>query len=555
MFKDFNIRQLFEGKHIAYERCVEHAEDMAVHVMGMKPMKLLDRVRPREDPEVKAYRLLSYEPITTATADKAVFMLQKIMNPKLWSIKFPDSGKDLEQYLFKDYPFYKSIINYTTDVIIRSMVADPNGVMVVMPINMDIPDTVKVEPIVSIFNTSRLWAFEFSKYYVLHHKTDKENFEYLYYIDGQEIVYFKVRKEPNDTIVTSVLSVYNHGIGEPPVWFLGGILNDIGTTGILYRSYFSAALPHWNKAVTADSDLDGAFVNHMHPIRVEVTEECDFNFEGYRCMGGMLNREGGQISCPSCGGTGRKSVKSPYGVYQVSKPGLGEQVSGLAPVSYVTIPTEPTRMLEARVQTQLDKGLAALNMFFTVGENQSGIAKVLDRTELYDFLLTISSRVFDTHLANTIKYSAAYIYLNKGQSKLPTIAKPVTFDLLSVQEEAAILKDAQDAGLSSNYIRIKMANMIQKDLFGVSIQQQMAMDSLTLNTLAGFDVNQIIDGVNAGLVTEVDANIYFNIDKYIQQVYAEDPEFGKKPYQEKRAIVEEMATVEEMEIPDTPEGV
>jgi hypothetical protein len=557
MFADFDLTKVYAKKSLAYDRAVNHAEDMSVHILGAKPVKLLSRVRPREDEEIRDYRLESYEPITTATADKAIFTVQKMMNPKLWSITFPDSSKDLEQYLFKDYPFYKNVMLFVNDVLIRSMLADPNGVVVVLPLDMSIDDTQEVTPLANVVHSSRIWASEYGKWYLLYMdqmQVGKDKWDVFHYVDGDEVVKLRCKKEPNNAISYEVISSYQHNIGTVPVWPLGGIIADHSISGVLYRSYFSAALPHWNKAISADSDLDGAFINHMHPIRVEVTEECDFTFEGSRCLGGKVIYNNAEQTCPGCHGTGRRSVKSPYGVYQVSKPGLGEQVSSLAPVSYVNVPTEPTRMLEERVENQLKKGLSALNMYVEVGENQSGIAKILDRSELYDFLLTLSEKIFNVHIKNIINYSAYYKYLNNVKVKLPTISRPVTFDLLSVQEEATVLKDAQAAGLSTSYIRIKMANIIQKDLFGASMQQYMAMDSLLLNTLAGFDSNQVIDGVNAGLIEEEDAKIYFNIDLYIQQLYSGNPEFYKLSYEEKRKEIYILAEEEEIEMPEPPEG-
>lgn len=550
-FEELDLSICFAKEHIAYAQSVKQAEDMSVHILGTKPVRLLERMRPREDPAVRAYRLESYESITTAVADKGIFTIQKMMNPKLWSIVFPEGGKDLEQYLMKDYPFYGSLMTYTNDVIIRMMLADPNAVVVVMPINWEIPDTVQAQPIASIIGSARIKHYEYGVWYLILDKIDPvTQTNYFYYIDGVEYVYFKVKKEVNNQITYNEIKRYVHNIGEAPVTPLGGLVTDVHNNALVYRSYFSAALPNWNKAITADSDLDGAFINHMHPIRVEVTEECDYSFEGMRCMSGKIDYNGKVSVCPQCHGTGRRSIKSPYGVYQVTKPGLGDVALGMDPVSYVNVPTEPTRMLAERVQAQLDKGLEALNMFVPVAEAQSGVAKVLDRSELYDFLLTLSSRIFDVHINNIIYYTAALMYLNNTKDKLPSISKPVSFDLLSINEVATVIRDAQSAGLSSSYIRAKMASLVQKDLFGVTKEQWLALDSLYLNTLSGFKVDDVITGVNSGLVDETDANIFFNIDKYLQELYSANPDFYKLPYEQKRAQLEALAEEEEIELPN-----
>lgn len=535
--EELDIVAILKGyRHPYFLESVTHAMDMGVHINGDKPIKLLERVRPREDPEVKRYRLESYEPITTSTADKAMVTTQKIMNPKLYTIKFPDSAKDVEQYLFKNYPFYGNILTYVNDAIIRCMISDPNGLLCVVPLDMNITDAEKVQPVVTIFKSRDIWDYEFGKWYLIHEKQLKNKdgtTDWFYYIDTTKVTYFKVVTNL-DKYTQTILSEYIHNIGRVPAWQLSGIIKDVNREGVLFRSFFSAAVPYWNKAVTGDSDLDGAFVNHMHPIRVELTEDCDFNFQGMRCNGGkVMNTEGREYTCPGCSGTGRRSVKSPYGVYQVQKSPLGEQASSIQPVSYVSVPTEPTVLLSERVQKHLNKGLEALNMFFEIGENQSGIAKVLDRSELYDFLLTVSTTVFDTHITNIIYFTEAYVYMGKVVDKLPVIQKPVSFDLLSVQEEALAVQAAQTAGLDPMYLKFKQLNFMQKDLFGKQGELNVATDALLLNPFSFMTPDEVTNAFNIGAIDESDMIVYFNIERFIQQAYADNPKFYELTYDQK----------------------
>ncbi len=294
LFSELDIAgYLNKKRHSYYKDAVDHAADMSVHIHGTKPFKLLDRVRPREDPEVKRYRLESYEPITTATADKGIVTVQKIMNPKLWTIKFPPKASDIDQYLFKNYPFYGNVMSYVNDVIIRCMLADPNGLICVVPLEMQLTDAQKVSPIASVVKSCDLWDYEFAKWYLIHEKEEKKGdsiIDVFYWFDLNQVVRFKTTKR-KEKVSVEVISTYVHNIGEPPVWFLSGLIQETQYAQVLYRSFFSAATPHWNKAVTSDSDLDGAFVNHMHPIRVELTEDCDFSMNNSRCMGGKITYE------------------------------------------------------------------------------------------------------------------------------------------------------------------------------------------------------------------------------------------------------------------------
>jgi hypothetical protein len=83
-------------KHHLYKAAKEHFEEMSWHVYGKKPERLLNRVRPREDPAIKQYRLDSYEPITKSYCKKAISICHKVFNPKLNTIRFDNSKKQSE---------------------------------------------------------------------------------------------------------------------------------------------------------------------------------------------------------------------------------------------------------------------------------------------------------------------------------------------------------------------------------------------------------------------------------------------------------------------------
>src|SRR5690606_25806190 len=130
------------------------------------------------------------------------------------------------------------------------------------------------------------------------------------------------------------------------------------------------------------------------------------------------------------------------------------------------------RMLKERVDEQHKKGLEALNMDVVdkVGENQSGVAKVIDRGELYDFLYKISDVVFDTHLQNIFYFFNKYMFgvvdsnpNRKLDSNLPDINKPTTFDLSSVSEMTKDYESAKKAGVNPEYLRQKGISITSKE--------------------------------------------------------------------------------------------
>jgi hypothetical protein len=151
-----------EGKHRHkyYQKTVDHARDMGVHVEGETPKHLLEINRPNEQEEIKQYRLDTYEPVTQSLSEKVVNTVNKIFNPRLWSVEYPEQqGNDtLAQYLTEDYPFYRSIINFITETYTVKDFSDPNGAIVVLPQNFDIPDqTLNYTSLLQRFILLRHW--------------------------------------------------------------------------------------------------------------------------------------------------------------------------------------------------------------------------------------------------------------------------------------------------------------------------------------------------------------------------------------------------------------
>jgi len=112
-----------EGPHPLYIQMVIVAIEMAVHIFGDKPRKLLEIVRPREDPEITEYRLNTFEPITQSKSDKAFTILLKMFNTKLWSINYRDNEKGQELKLFLENNFYLfgDFILYIQKVLMKNM--------------------------------------------------------------------------------------------------------------------------------------------------------------------------------------------------------------------------------------------------------------------------------------------------------------------------------------------------------------------------------------------------------------------------------------------------
>lgn len=562
-FRDLLLKLLDEKKedrHSCYIDSVEHAEELSVHLYGKTPDKLLDMVRPREDPEVKKYRKQAYQPTTKATAEKALSMVSKIFNPTLSSIQWKNqtkSGKELESYTKEYYPFYNSVVTFMQQTALKKMLADPNGVMCVKPYKKVLIDSERPQPVAFIYGSSAVWYFDEDMFLILKKmQMDRKGVKTFYfeYFDKEFIRELEVRKISPKVIEVTEDYTFRHLCNDMPIWHLRGVphAKDDGT--VYYRSFFDAALPFWNQSIIHESDLLGAYINHMHPIRAELAEECDYiDDKRHKCKAGFLYDEAGtQSVCPSCKGTGHKSVKGPYGVYMYNREKLStDGGAGLTPVEYITVPTEPTKMLEERVDKLLEKGLYALNMdvLNKIGENQSGVAKVIDRDELYDFLYRIGVVMFDIHLANVYDYTNSQMFgvSDAGKSlekNLPEILKPVKFDISSALEIMEEMKVAKDSGANPQYIREKQKQVNAKEFASApDIKQRLDLE-LDLDPCPELDVDNITLLVDKGQISKENAYIHNNIERLIDRALEEKNNFQNMKKSEQLKILQEYAKEE-----------
>lgn len=555
-------------RHDLYEQTVEHAKAMAVHIEGEKPLYLLERARPREDEDVKVYRLENYEPTTKAGADKALDIISKVCNPVLSSIQWKDQSPEaaeLEEYTTEYYPIYNSILNFNKEVILKKMLADPNGIVAVKPSDLPGSDTEMVEPITVTYGSCAVWYYDRDHFLICTKepaKEDKDQWHDFEYYDKFKYLTFKARYEPSNKEI-EIIEIINYLTGwkEIPVWFLGGKSKPLDNGRVMFESYFSSALPHWNLAIIHESDLLGAYINHLHPQKYELAEECSFklNYNGinYPCRGGKITYPGGkdgtpfEQDCSLCGGTGLTSVKSPYGAYQFQRQKLEDgNPSGLLPVGYITIPVEATKMLEERCEKMIAKGMWAINMDIEekIGENQSGVAKTIDRSAQNDTLFTIGSRVFDVHLSNQFFFINKYKFGVKAKAtrkeedkNLPEISKPTKFDLLTTAELINNFDVAKKSGMDRNVLRVKSIEIVNSDLGSSPNLKNYLIALIELDPLFGYEVDEIDLGVGKGVIRKVDWAIHNNIKPFIDRALLKDKNFFEKPKDAQIVVLEGFA--------------
>lgn len=556
-------------RHDLYELAVEHAKEMSVHINGDKPMYLLERNRPREDEEVKAYRIENHEPTTKADADKAIKIVCKGFNPSLYSIEWKEKtkeGQELEEYTLEYYPNCNSIVNFNKDVLLRKMLADANGMVAVKPDDIPDDDTEKLKPVTVVYGSPCIFYYDRDHYLfcVKEREEDKTRIYEFEYYDKKSFQNFEAYYDGStkEVVTTELLKPYFHNGGKIPVWFLGGESKNLDNGKVLYQSFFSAALPHWNLAVKHGSDLMASIIGHIFPQKYEVAEECAYreDHEGVSiaCRGGKI-RYGGEKKgsfherdCPQCFGTGLVSVKGPLQTYQFLKEKLMEGTGlNLPPVGYIDVPIDSTKFLDEYTDKMQKKALSAINMDIEekVGANQSGEAKAIDRTAQNDTIFDIISRIFDVHTNNEYYFTNMYMNgpvaesTNKhgDQKFLPEVNKPTKFDLLTTAELIYNYNVSKTAGLDRNMLRNQSINIIKSENGSTPDMKNYQIAILELDPLYAFTSDEIDLGVSKGVIRKTDWAIHDNVKAFIDKALAADKNFLVKDRQEQILVLETFA--------------
>lgn len=570
-FNDTLVR-IIRGKyrHPLYDEAVRLAKEMSVHIFGIKPEELLGRVRPGEDEEIKRYRLDNYEPTTKAPSGRAIKITSKIFNPNLSSIVFPDgeNAKRLQDYTMYYYPSYNSITVYNKDVTLRKMLADANAVMAVKPQRIPRNDAERVKPVVVIYGSEAVWNWDFDHFLIntaREKDTDGGEWFTFDYFDAGIYMKFKARSPKEEAIEIQEMESYPTNFidkdnqVEIPVWRLRGnsLAQDNGE--ILYESFFADAKPHWNLSIIHESDVLGAFVKHMNPQRYVVGEECNHQEEidgiMTRCSGGVLRATKNGIghnfgTCSTCRGLGRVA-SSPYEDHVILKSKLDEfEGSKMEPFGYAQVPVDATKMLEERADRLVKKGSAAINMDVEdeIGENQSGIAKVIDRSAQGDTLYDIALVMFDVHLQNQFYFINKYLNAVEDRSanrdteqNLPTINKPTRFNIESIAELVNNFKVGRDSGLDRNFLQAKQKEILTRDLDTNPELKKYYSAIIDLDPLFGLSLDDIDSQLMKGTIRKIDVAIHFNLKPFVDKAVSEDKKFLDKKKDEQMLKLEQYA--------------
>ena len=561
-------------RHSYYHDAVELAEELAIHANGEFPGELISERRPAESAEIRDYRRKIFTPITKPVFTKVYNSLMKIRKSSDWMISFPTNIPSFiaedeapEKYIMKDLPRNSSITNWMFSVAFKPYLIDANAVVLTMPINYEIQENEYFKPYPRIFTSAQVLDYRINEFYLLQ---DAELFSYeeddYYFTNGRRFFLiqpdiFQVFEEKNGKI--SEVFQFPNVLGYIPVRHMNGMVVQQGNHCTLYESRISGIVPMLNETVREFSDLQSEIVQHIHSTMWAIQpQQCG------RCKGvGEIPRENtAPISCPGCGGKGILPL-NPFEHVIMPMPKAGESTVPTPPIGYVQKQTEIARLQEERIRQHIYDALSAISMEFLAETPiaQSGVAKQVDREELYSFVHSIAEdvvRIMDEVVYDILawRHYAQNVDINE---LLPYIPVPERYDMLSgkvlVDELTAMVQAKVDPAII-NAAQIELADK----KFNESKVKDLVILKLKLDPFAGVPEENITLLKTFDAINKSDLVIHANISKFVTRAMNEIEGFADMTYTEQEVIMQQYATeqttpkvvtggvpVQGMEVPDS----
>ena len=575
------LRKVTSSKHSNFKETVELAQKLKVHANGEVPGHLIDERRPSEPEDIKAYRRKIYVPKTKNPISKVVNSLEKIRRSQDWVIQYDQNAvkksitedETLEVYCEENYPAFTSLTNWVFSELLKQYLLDANGFVAVVPKTQPESASEYVKPVAVFFDSTRvldcmegeyivLLSADTSTYNTPNGRYTRTDGVIYYVITTTQVVRYEQTSTQGDLEATLV---YEHGFGVLPAFKVGGIFLKRKNNATIYESRISSMAPSLDEAAREYSDLQAEIVQHIHSEKYAYTNtECP----DCRGVGSITKEDGGErIQCQRCKGVGSILNTSPYGIHLIQAAAVAENQIPTPPIAYVQKSVDIAKLQDERVRQHIYDALSTLNMEFLaeVPLSQSGIAKVVDKDELNNFvngvaedLVGMMDKVY--HFINEYRY--AIIVPNEADRKamLPKVNVPMKYDILSggylINEMAA----AKAAGVSPVIMRELQIEYAKKQFYTTPEISYEAQAVFELDPLYGLTEDEKMTRKANGGVTEVDYIISCNIGSFVRRAVEADKNFYSLTFDKKtekmRAFADEIQkTNVKTVLPDDQDGL
>lgn len=509
------------------------------------PAKLINEIRPGENPEVKEYRKKTYQAVFAEVFDRVLNALNKIQRSDGYYLKYPQEispkiskGEDLQSYLTYNFTASKSLMNWAFQVGLKQYVIDANGVIIVWSDASEPTEYKKPKPF--IINSDRIIYTYEGKSVVYKDEHDRDVF---YSVD--DFAWSKWRRKKRGQGY-ELAEAIEHGLGIFPGFTIGGVVEEEEELGREYQSRFQAMLPWLNVATVEFSDLRAEITQHIFStVWIYQDEQCP------ACNGqGFLIKENEKVPCTNSKCKGGQIPKSPYETLRVrpAKTSMGEVPAPTPPMGYVQKQTEIAELQDRRINEMRYRSLAAVNMQFLEVQPtaQSGVAKAYDRDETNNtfYGVAVDLGTIMTNIAYLCaKWRYNLLYPNDAdiRAMVPIMIVPNTFDIIGSQLLVDEIKAAKDSTLNDAVLSEMELEYINKRFPNDVVLQNRMRDAFSLDPASGKSDDEKGMLVSNRMMSKQDAVISTYIFDFVERAYAENPTFAELDKKTKQSILSRYA--------------
>lgn len=439
---------------------------MATHTSKRIPKELLLSQRPNEEPETYAYRLKNYRPVTYGSMNKALDDVYRILNGISYTLNGPDNVKEffksttLEEYNNTAQNEICTIDLFLQKIVLKRMIEDPNGFLVWVPTGDGLDDSsikVTAKPQL-VFSSDFIYSDQNIFIYDSCENTPLVKDDGTIELSGEKYYIFtkmeywslyQVGTVGNPTWETE--KIYSHNLGKYPIIVLGGDISSHDINGKnknsnYYDSYFSPYLAFGDEAIRQFSDWQAIMTTACFPKTEEFMTECAI--EKYTLRSNDPSDQEEEFQNNNIGYAKLKPMqRGPYGTIMRKVPTNGLVSDDLdvnvPSLRYINPDVDVAKYSGEAWQMLIDKAEQALNIDMTVGVDQSGKAKLLDKEGQYSMLTKIGNNIFANIYDNSLRIVDGYLNKIAIKNSKASVNKPSTFwvkNELDLIQEISTLK-------------------------------------------------------------------------------------------------------------------
>lgn len=604
------VKKFIKGnqRHAAYLEAVDIQQHLSFHIDGFKPEwlvntpdhlktlaqqlglqdqenvyfdRLIAQRRPGETEKVLAHRKIIYASITKEPTGKVINSLNKIVRSDDWKVDYSDAetikqeGENLEDYAEKNYPAFGSVTNWAYTFAIKKILSDPNGFMVVLPLEFPTMDTEGNSTVqaneflrpfanyvsskdVLFYEPNVMIAYKSNQVREMKMKEGQTKVVPVFRIISTEGVWEAVQDNENFTL-TQVMAFEM----DLPVVVNGGIIDRFINNILIYNSFLNPMLPRLDEGAREYSDMQAEVLLHIHStLAVVQGQDCS------ECKGtGKVLKQGKPVVCGDCKGRGAMK-QDPYDQIVVRIRDADKQQIPFPPAQYITKSTDIVKIQNERIDAHIFKALGSINMEFLAETplNQSGKAKEVDKEELNNFVYSVAFHLVKNMMNPIYKIIADYRYSvlipdqKKRNELLPLIQVPEHFDLLTENTLIEQIGKAKEAGVDATIIQEMQVDYVNKKFRDSPQIRKQLQVSLDMNPFPTATPEEIIEMEMNRDITKEDAVTSVYANYFVQKAVEADKTFLSKSFEEQLAIIrkqtddkiKELKPEEPVAIPQAP---